>query len=280
MILVCESCQTRYLVPGRALGSDGRRVRCTNCGQEWYQEPEARKPPPRVEKAVEEEPVEETPVEPIPDSVRPVPEGSSVPVIQLEDKTEGGSSDRARYMGYAAAAAVVVGIAAALLLLQKPVTKAFPPSAIIYDTAGLKTTVEGEELVFENLKAVADKNEQGVQVLAVEANILNLSKSDSTVPMVQTSLIRETGEVIDSWLTPPPEKTLAPNGHFVFKTTYSDVPNEAKEVNVRFVPGSEIKTESPEPVETHEETSHEEPHAEEAVPPADQGAEPAEEPHH
>lgn len=40
MILSCEKCQTRYLVTASALSPDGRVVRCSHCGHEWFQEPE------------------------------------------------------------------------------------------------------------------------------------------------------------------------------------------------------------------------------------------------
>lgn len=38
MILTCEKCHTRYLLASHMLGYEGRTVRCTHCGHEWYQE--------------------------------------------------------------------------------------------------------------------------------------------------------------------------------------------------------------------------------------------------
>ncbi|MCB9988942.1 MAG: zinc-ribbon domain-containing protein [Rhodospirillales bacterium] len=40
MILTCEKCATRFLVSASALGATGRRVRCSQCAHEWFQEPE------------------------------------------------------------------------------------------------------------------------------------------------------------------------------------------------------------------------------------------------
>jgi len=41
MIITCPSCTTRYIVEPQTIGADGRRVRCSNCGQVWLQTPVA-----------------------------------------------------------------------------------------------------------------------------------------------------------------------------------------------------------------------------------------------
>ena len=37
MIITCKSCNTKYSINKNALGKNGKKVKCSNCGYEWYQ---------------------------------------------------------------------------------------------------------------------------------------------------------------------------------------------------------------------------------------------------
>ena len=37
MIITCQSCTTKYSINKKSIGKNGKKVRCSNCGYEWYQ---------------------------------------------------------------------------------------------------------------------------------------------------------------------------------------------------------------------------------------------------
>ena len=39
MLIRCSSCNSKYLVNSADLKPDGRMVKCSSCGHQWYQEP-------------------------------------------------------------------------------------------------------------------------------------------------------------------------------------------------------------------------------------------------
>ncbi len=67
MIITCPACATQFRVPDGALGSNGRKLRCSSCRHVWFQEPIA---PPLDETPLEDtpaaEPAAQTPPAPSP----------------------------------------------------------------------------------------------------------------------------------------------------------------------------------------------------------------------
>ncbi len=244
MILVCESCKTRYLLAASALMPDGRRVRCTSCGHEWFQEPEE----DDVDEAAGDEEApeileditegEEDDLEPIPESVKPDPdadEAFTVPAM-AHDEAAPVAKEPGRIPGYAAAACVFFVLLGGFLLARESMVKVWPASYALYDLAGMAPAVDGEGLIFDGLGAEAKVNENGVSMLNLSGDVLNLDSQESPVPRIQATLIDEQGEVLDSWLVEAPVATLDSNSEESFATAYPGVPTTAKEVNVKFLP--------------------------------------------
>ena len=43
MIITWQSCNTKYSINKKSIGKNGKKVRCSNCGYEWYQKPDITK---------------------------------------------------------------------------------------------------------------------------------------------------------------------------------------------------------------------------------------------
>jgi len=55
MIISCAECKTRYVVAPKAIGKEGRLVKCSNCGYTWFEEAPAENLEVVPEKVVEKE---------------------------------------------------------------------------------------------------------------------------------------------------------------------------------------------------------------------------------
>jgi predicted Zn finger-like uncharacterized protein len=231
MILICENCQTRYLVASSAIGEEGRKVRCTNCGHEWFQNYKridadfVTEPEPEVKKEIREP-------EPIPDVIKPVPEGSNLPLPAAEAAMLNRRSGNA---GYLAALFVFIAIAALLVVFRKPVTHIWPPAAGLYQIMGLAASLPGEGLALEGITAVAGIDEHGVNTLEITGHIVNKQDKPGDVPSLLSALRTTEGKIYDVWEIKPPQEKLGPREVVEFHTAYPEIPDNIKDVSIRFM---------------------------------------------
>lgn len=217
MILTCDNCHTRYLVPHGAIGPEGREVRCTSCHHQWFQEPEEELPLPPPEE-----------IEPIPEAIMPVPEGSALPVLRYPPVID----NRGRNAGYLAAAAVFLLIFVGLVVGRAKVVHAWLPSIRLYQALHIAPPLPGEGLSFEDLKAAITMNEQGVKALNVTGTLVNTRGKPVKVPPLRVSILLDDGSVFYGWNVDSPQPDIGAHGKADFKTSYDIVPENAKEVRV------------------------------------------------
>lgn len=232
MIVSCEKCNARYLLASLLLGMSGRKVRCGVCGHTWFQEPVDEEPLPSQGVDDDEPPsftdhLEQEILESIPEGVKPIPEGSAVPVVQEGKNSFKGDGVAAGLV----AAAVFFIVLAALVAFRGPVSLAWPPSARLFQMVGLPVPVPGEGLIFDQVKAVAQTD----GTLNITGNIINLHARPSPVPKIRATL-RENEDITgDTWMVPVENEEIGPEETISFTGTYEGVPEAMKEVNLRFV---------------------------------------------
>jgi predicted Zn finger-like uncharacterized protein len=217
MILTCENCQTRYLVPGDAIGAEGREVRCAACHHQWFQEPQD------FHQYVEE-------VEPIPEAVRPVPEGSALPVIRMPGTPEAG-----RGAGYLAAALVFLLIFTGLVAERGRLIHAWLPSVRFYQALHIAPALPGQGLSLDKITAAVTPDAQGVNTLNLKGHIINTTNRDVKVPPLHASIILDEGTIFNGWQIDPPQLAIVPHGDITFESSYPALPNNAKEVTVNLL---------------------------------------------
>lgn len=255
MILTCPSCISRFMVPDDALGKYGRRVKCSVCNEIWHQDPPEtldQDPLSDLEdmlaahdsKEIEDDELErnaffekllndqneDEPSSSIPESVKPV-ETDNVTL-----KEESFISKKAQIAGYAGAGGVFVSILIMLLVLQGPIIKSWPPARAIYELFGSKLPAPGEGLVFDNIKI--NKKDEGI---AVQGSVINLTKQQRDVPLIEVAIMSEYNELVDRWYMQAPKDILNPEETIAFSSFFKKNPNAPKvrgkptQVQMRFV---------------------------------------------
>ena len=221
MILTCPNCTTRFLLSAQVLAPEGRRVKCSACGEEWFQLPDP-------DELVDNEQHE---IEDIPEAVKPVPEGSSVPALPEDVPPQEKPSKIATATGYAGAFAVFL-IGLCFLVAVKPtLLKAWPTSAAIYELIGMEVKAPGEGLVFDKVKAHLTDDD----TIVIEGSIINLTAEEQFLPSVEASIRDEGGETIKKTVIHPPYDSMKPESTLPFRSVYKGKTRNADHVQIRFV---------------------------------------------
>ena len=234
MILTCENCLKRYLVPDRSISMAGRQVRCVACGHEWFQEPPAVAIDitkwdelPRAQAAAEL-----PDLEPIPEAVKPLPEGSNVPAVIATEKA---ARHGGRVTGYIAAAAVFFIILAGLLVLREPLSMAWPPSNAFFTALGLPTALPGDGLSIDDVTTADAPNAQGLPVLTIHGKITNHRSAPVILPPLEAQLCIDNAQIFDHWRIELTQRSVPAHGELAFTTNYPAAPKNANGVVVRFL---------------------------------------------
>jgi predicted Zn finger-like uncharacterized protein len=224
MIVVCPQCRTRYLVDPRALGADGRRVRCAQCSHVWHH-----KPPPEAlaELATVAPPPEPEPppaVQRVETRFEPPPvEDEGARRIQLPALAE-----RRRRPWLAVGWVVlllVIGLGAGGAVWERDaVIRAWPPSARLYSLFGLGVPQPADVL---KVTAQARRDEEnGVPRLIIEGEVANISPEAQQVPKLKVELTDAGKRVVQSWSFDVSTERLLPGASVPFTTSIAR-PNEA-----------------------------------------------------
>jgi len=237
MILTCPSCTSRFLLSSQVLAPEGRRVKCSVCAEEWFQLPDPDELIENLEQGIED----------IPESVKPVSEGASVPA--LTDNEEDTHSKKAMLTGYAAALVVFLVVLGGVIFAKNTMVKSWPPSAAIYELLGVGVKAPGDGLVFDRVQVKLI----GRNKISIEGHIINLTAGKQVVPFIEALIRDEAGETIETLFIPPPVDSIDGEMTSSFKVEHTGAMDHADHVQVRFVlSGVNLGKEPEEAAEEHE----------------------------
>jgi predicted Zn finger-like uncharacterized protein len=212
MILQCPQCESRFVLPAKALLPDGRKVKCSSCANVWHQAPDLE----------ELKSLAEAPASDIPAAVKPIPEGSNVPVVQ--DVPEEKFWQTPRFGGYAAAFAVFLILLIPALML----------------TGGEK--IDYSALGFKNVSVKVIDATDVEETLTFSGTLSNVSGQPLKVPYLKFELLDNADAVIDRWHSTPVEDTIDPNEEITFSMPHATQVKGGDELRVVFISEEEFKT--------------------------------------
>jgi predicted Zn finger-like uncharacterized protein len=208
MIITCDKCSTNFNVPDSAIGEQGRKVKCTVCGNVWLaMKPSASTPTETAAPTAVTEQTSSTNANlaaaSVKEGVKTPEKGKNVPSVVVYK-----TPIWVRLIPWG------LSLATILLLIAIPlprVNKDFPALAGIYESLGL---ISSKEVVLKNVSITKLGSETDYDVL-LKGNVVNTSKVMKPMPYIRLSLYDKEGSKIISHIIPPEkEKQLNSEASF------------------------------------------------------------------
>jgi predicted Zn finger-like uncharacterized protein len=219
MILSCQSCQTRYLVPATHFAMGPRSVRCAKCGYSWVAEL-----PAEPAAALAEQLSALAPPYPTAEPVIPV---TKLPVVQIE---------RPFWLSDWMVAALLLVVSLSLLFFaldRKNIAMRWPSTEKIYDSVGLHVYHPGEGLSLRQVRS--EMRFEGETQLAVEGQVHNDTDKAQSIPPIVAAAIGPDGKIMQSWQIDAPAAMVEPGGSVPFTSAIHAPQGSVTEINLHFV---------------------------------------------
>jgi Protein of unknown function (DUF3426). len=227
VILSCPSCSAQYFADDKAIGENGRTVRCAACGHSWFAKPELSLEQQFDDADFSREKVERARQASSPETVAP---HQAYREKEFARRSQG--SRVAALAAWTGCAAVFFGLGAGAVVKRDDIVKYWPQSATAYAMAGLETNRFGLEFGPVDAERTFDGT---TPILTLSGAISNNSGDFQSVPVVRIDLRDDQGKNVDSVMITLNEDVLAPGKESRFSTRIDNPPLEAFDLAMSFV---------------------------------------------
>lgn len=237
MLLTCEKCQSVWRLDEKNLALGGRVVRCTACGNTWFEEqvfvpgltPEPHEPEAPVaaqnfSDMLADEMAQAAPVDDgVSRAVAPLAPEHSLPPMDYRP----GGLGPAAFGGMVFLLLFFVTLAG-VFALKAPIVRHVPASVLFYETLGVKLTAAGEGLVLSGLSA-----QLGDGRIDLRGKVQNGAETPIPYPGFHVILRGVGGDYLKDWKIIAQEGTLAPGDIIPLELYFKDIPDGASSLELK-----------------------------------------------
>ena len=199
MILQCQNCNARYLIPDQSLGADGRTVRCARCSHSWFEKPQVKE-----EKISEEMPSLDAILNDINSDVKKQEEQE-----KKENEQQTSPAANSNLPAHPARTSLTIKIAAVFLLLLVAGLSIFIKEPAML---GLSSS---NDFVLADVKVEKSATEPE-NIVEISGNIVNTSDEAQKVPDLRIMLLDGSDYPLKSWEFSSGGKALEPHENMPF----------------------------------------------------------------
>lgn len=262
MTITCPNCGTSYAIDPATFPPEGRKVRCARCREiwqaTWVEVPAGAQevlPPWSLQSDTpESDAAHDAGSAPAASGARLVEDAGAAAYEGRDDALDVEQAAQARARGAArkvvrnrtgrrpgaaflrpveaALVGAVLASAVAAVYYREDVVRSVPSAAAVYGLVGLPVNLRGLEFV--NLTQRRDF-EDGVPVLILEGEIVNIRDAPVAVPAIRFGLRSKSNDEIYAWTVEPRQRIIEPAGSMSFRTRLASPPRAAETVQMRFM---------------------------------------------
>ncbi|MHA1536158.1 MAG: DUF3426 domain-containing protein [Alphaproteobacteria bacterium] len=244
MIATCPNCTSRFHVEDKALGTDGRKVRCGSCSHAWLLKPVAEDAPADAEVAFEDPPAEtgagdakaaeaaSTPKESAAEPAKPEASRPATP----RPAPQVGQRSRARMVLWLIFIVLIAGIVGGGYRYRQLVVNRWPSATGIYEAVGI-SVIPPPSYSFTFVKEKVETKFEtidGKSVLSVSGVITNKSSRARPVPHIRIYVRDKAKNLVQTWSFSIKKKTLKAGESAEFKTRIKNLAPGADKIEFQF----------------------------------------------